>query len=228
MKKINLILLFLLFLILTSCGSVIKGLSGFKNPVVQNKEQLSNYFDEVMPNENTYFLSVEKVGDSAAIFDSFFFGFNSEMKIFSKTGQKYCYNGTSECSGSQMTSAFTSFDEKYQICTTESDETLAQMLSKLTDKAGNKIVINDLPNADYYIFQNWDTYTNSKKRFKDDAEWIKNLKNNSTFKVAIIFVNGDLLEEWGLVKNEKLKTRFRKQGKGLDFSIDFGKLPLKK
>jgi hypothetical protein len=220
-----LVLLFSL-VTLTSCGSIVKGLSGFKNPRVENKEQLSKYFDEVMPNESTYFLTVEKVGDSAAIFDSFFFGFSSEMKIFSKSGQKYCYYGTSECSGAQMTSAFGEFEKTFMPCEENSDETLQSLISKLVDKEGKQLLLTDLPDSDYYIFQNWDKYSGSKKKLKEDAKWISNLKQNSKLNTTIIFINGDLVEDWGLEKNGKLKTKFRKEGKGLSFDITFGKLPL--
>jgi hypothetical protein len=226
MKKIKLTILISSLLMLASCGSIIKGLSGFKNPEVQNKKELSNYFNEVMPNEKTYFLSVEKVGDSAAIYESFFFGFSSEMKMFSKTGQKYCYNGTSECSGAQMTSAFGEFDKTFIPCVENSDETLQDLISKLVDKGGNKLHISDLPDSDFYIFQNWNTYSSSKKNLKQDSQWINSLKNNSNTKAAVIFVNGDLQEEWGLEKAKKLKTKFRKKGKGSSFDIKFGKLPL--
>jgi hypothetical protein len=203
-----------------------KGLSGFKNPKVENKEQLSIYFEEVVPNQTTYFLAVEKVGDSAAIFDRFFYGFSTEMKIFSKSGQKYCYNGTSECSGAQMTSAFGEFETTFLPCEENSDETLQNLLSKLVDKEGKPLLLTDLPDSDYYIFQNWDKYSGSKKKLKEDAKWISNLKLNSNLNASIVFINGDLVEDWGLEKNEKLKTKFRKNGKGLSFDITFGKLPL--
>ena len=227
MKKIILALLCATGLLFASCGSIMKGLSGFKDPIVQNVSESSKYFEAIVPNEKTYFLSVEKVGDSASIFDSFFTGFSSDMKIFSKNGQKYCYNGTEECSGVQMSSAFSNFTEKYQPCTTETNENLETMLGKLMDKDGKKVQINDFPDSDYYIFQNWDTYSSSKKNLKQDIAWLTSLRNNATINAKVIFVNGDLLEEWGLKKNEKLKTKFKKNGKGLDFTIKFGKLPLK-
>ena len=53
------------------------------------------------------------------------------------------------------------------------------------------------------------------------------MKENSKLNVSIVFINGDLLDEWGLEKNGKLKTKFRKNDKGLSFDITFGKLPLK-
>lgn len=225
MQKGNLLVLAFLFA-LTSCGSAIKTLTGFKNPKVENKENLSHYFKEIMPNEKTLFLTVEKVGDSASIYDSFFFGFSSEMKIFSKSGQKYCYNGTEECSGTQMTSAFANFNKKYKPCVEKTDENLSTFLEKFTDEKGNKIKAEDLPDTSYYIFRNWTKYSGSKKRFKEDADWILNLRKNSNIGSTIIFINGDLLEEWGLKENGELKTKFKKEGRNI--SINFGKLPLKK
>ena len=226
MNKRSLIILFL-FSTLVSCGTFFKKVSGFKNPKVENKQTLYTYFTEAMPNEKTYFLTVEKIADSTAIFNSFLYGFTSDMKIFSKAGQKYCYNGTGECSGSQMTSAFNNFNDTYTACVEETDENLTNILSKLNDENGNKITIDDLPESDYYIFQNWNKYSNSKKSLRQDAKWISNLKENSTINATIIFINGDLLEDWGLEENGELKTKFRKDGNGLSFSIIFGKLPYK-
>lgn len=221
------LVVFLISLTFTSCGSIVKNLAGFKNPKVENKEALEGYFKGVMPHEDTYYLAIEKVGDSAAIFDNFFYVFSSEMKIFSKTGQKYCYKGTSECSGSQMTSAFSEFEETFIPCVEDSIENLNDVISKLVDKNGNKLNLTDLPESDYYIFQNWDKYSSSRKKLKQDSHWISKLKQNSKLNVSIVFINGDLLDEWGLEKNGKLKTKFRKNDKGLSFDITFGKLPLK-
>jgi len=225
MTKGKLFVFSFLFL-LSSCGSIVKTLAGFKNPKVENKENLNRYFKDVMPNEKTFFLTVEKVGDSASIYDSFLFGFGSEMKIFSKSGQKYCYNGTEECSGIQMTSAFANFNEVYIPCVEKTDENLNNFLTRFADENGNKTVARDLPDSDYYIFQNWTKYSGSKKRFEQDAKWVLSLKQNSHINVTIVFINGDLLEEWGLQEGDELKTKFRKKGRS--FSVNFGKLPLKK
>jgi hypothetical protein len=225
MKKTS-IFAFVLLITLSSCGTAVKTLSGFKNPKVQNKSELANYFKEVMPNDKTYFLTVEKYGDSAAIYDSFFFGFTSEIKIFNKKGQEYCYNGTESCSGTQLSSAFTYFDKMYQPCTVETNDSFSKIVAKLTDNFGNKIEIEEFSNSDYFIFQKWNTYSSSKKRLKQDFQWISNLKENATVKTTIIFVNGDLLEEWGLEKNGELPIKFKKIDK--QFTLNFGKLPTKK
>lgn len=224
-KKIKLSLL-LIFITLTSCGTLVKNISGFKNPKVENKLALNSYFKEVMPNEKTYFLSVEKIRDSAAIYENFLFAFSSEMKIFSNSGQKYCYNGISECSGSQMISAFGEFDKTFVPCVENSNEDLKNLIAKLVDKEGKRINFSDLPESDYYIFQFWDKYSNSRKRLKNDSKWISNLKQNTKLDVSLIFINGDLIDDWGLKKNGVLKTKFRKNDKGLSFDITFGKLPL--
>ncbi|WP_276978986.1 hypothetical protein, partial [Flavobacterium filum] len=86
--------------------------------------------------------------------------------------------------------------------------------------------INDLPSAEYYIFQSWNKYSSSTKRLKEDINWLYDLKKNSTIPIEIVLVNTDLLEEWGLEKNGELSVKFKKEGKTIDMT--FGKLPLKK
>jgi hypothetical protein len=218
---------FILFLFaLFSCGSAIKTLVGFKNPKVETKASLLSYLSEVKENETTYFLKADKIGDSTTIYRNFLFGFNSDLLMFSKNGQKYCYLGTEECSGAQMTKAFNNFEENYAPCTNDSTTTLSSLLDKLVDKSGKRINNKDLPVAEYYIFQSWNKYSSSTKRLKEDINWLYDLKKNSTIPIEIVLVNTDLLEDWGLEKNGELPVKFKKEGKTID--VTFGKLPLKK
>jgi hypothetical protein len=196
---------FILFLlILFSCGSAIKTLVGFKNPKVETKESLLSYLSEVKENETTYFLKADKIGDSATVYRNFLFGFNSDLFMFSKSGQKYCYLGTEECSGVQMTSAFKNFDENYAPCNNDSTTTLSFLVNKLVDKNGKALKSTDLPPAEYYIFQSWNKYSSSSKRLKEDINWLYDLKKNSTIPIEIILVNTDLLEEWGFGKKRRI------------------------
>jgi hypothetical protein len=221
------ILLFILFLLtLFSCGSAIKTLVGFKNPKVETKASLLSYLSDVKENETTYFLKADKIGDSMTVYRNFLFGFNSDLFMFSKNGQKYCYLGTEECSGVQMTSAFKNFNENYAPCTNDSATILSSLVNKLVDKNGKPFNINDLPSAEYYIFQSWNKYSSSTKRLKEDIKWLYDLKKKSTIPIEIVLVNTDLLEDWGLEKNGELPVKFKKEGKTID--VTFGKLPLKK
>jgi hypothetical protein len=221
------ILLFILFLLtLFSCGSAIKTLVGFKNPKVETKASLLSYLSDVKENETTYFLKADKIGDSITVYRNFLFGFNSDLFMFSKNGQKYCYLGTEECSGVQMTSAFKNFNENYAPCTNDSATILSSLVNKLVDKNGKPFNINDLPSAEYYIFQSWNKYSSSTKRLKEDIKWLYDLKKKSTIPIEIVLVNTDLLEDWGLEKNGELPVKFKKEGKTID--VTFGKLPLKK
>lgn len=216
----------LLFLTIISCGSAIKTFVGFKNPKVETKESLLSYLSEVKENETTYFLKADKIGDSATVYKNFLFGFNSDLYMFNKNGQKFCYLGIEECFGGQMTNAFKNFEENYAPCTNDSTITLSSLLDRLVDKSGKALNKNDLPVAEYYIFQSWNKYSSSSKRLKEDFYWLYDLKKNSTIPIEIILVNTDLLEDWGLEKNGELPVKFRKEGKTLDMT--FGKLPLKK
>ena len=225
MKKKSLFA-FVLLVTLSSCGTAIKTLSGFKNPKVEDKKELSTYFATVLPNEQTFFMKVEKKGSEKEIINNILLGMNSELLLFKATGEKYCYLGTEECGGIQMQNAFENFNENYAPCKDDNGLNMNIYLTILCDINGKKIEKEELPKADYYIFQNWNKYSGSKKKLQEDVNWLLDLKKNSDLNVAIIFVNGDMLEEWGLEKNGTLPLKFKKDGD--KFTMTFGELPLKK
>lgn len=223
MKKGILLLITLAFV---SCGTVVKNLAGFKNPKVEDKQELDNYFKEVLPDTPTYFMKVDEVGNEMEIINNIVLGMNSELLLFSASGEKYCYLGTEECGGIQMQSAFNNFTTNYSPCKYENSLQMATYLKKIVNINGETITKEQLPKADFYIFQNWNKYSGSKKKLKEDVNWLLDLKKKSDLNVALIFVNGDMLEEWGLEKNGKLPLKFKKEGK--EFTMTFGELPLKK
>lgn len=225
MTKTPLFILLLLVL-LTSCGTVIKNLAGFKNPKVEDKKELNRYFSELVPNSNTYFLKVNKTGNEYEIFQAIGAGLTSEILIFSQSGEKYCYQGIEECSGIQMQSVFKNFNENYFPCKEESSLNLSTYLEKILDIDGNSIKLENLPKTDFYIFQHWNKYSGTRKKLQQDVNWLLDLKKKSNLNVTMLFVNGDMLEEWGLEKNAELPIKFKKDGD--KFTMTFGKLPLKK
>lgn len=225
MSKVKLALL-LISLTVVSCGTVVKNLAGFKNPKVEDKQVLNNYFKEVLPDESIYFMKVDKAGNKMEIINNLVLGMNAELLLFSASGEKYCYLGTEECGGIQMQNAFNSFKENYSPCKEENAFNMTTYLKKLVDINGKTLAKEHLVAADFYIFQNWNKYSGSKKKLKEDLNWLLDLKKNSNLNVALIFVNGDMLEEWGLEKNGKLPLKFKKEGK--EFTMTFGELPLKK
>ena len=215
------LLVFIFILSLSSCGTAIKTLAGFKNPKVEDKMELSSYFATILPSEPTYFMKVQEKGSEKEIINNIILGLNSKL-----SGEKYCYLGTEKCEGVQMQNAFKNFQENYAPCKDDNGLNMNTYLTMLCDINGKSIGKEELPKADYYIFQNWNKYSGSKKKLQEDVDWLLDLKKNSDLNVAIIFVNGDMLEEWGLKKNGKLPLKFRKEGEG--FSMTFGELPLKK
>ena len=225
MSKVKLAL-HLISLTVVSCGTVVKNLAGFKNPKVEDKQVLNNYFKEVLPNESIYFMKVDKAGNKMEIINNLVLGMNAELLLFSASGEKYCYLGTEECGGIQMQNAFNSFKENYSPCKEENALNMTTYLKKLVDINGKTLAKEHLVTADFYIFQNWNKYSGSKKKLKEDLNWLLDLKKNSNLNVALIFVNGDMLQEWGLEKNGKLPLKFKKEGK--EFTMTFGELPLKK
>jgi hypothetical protein len=216
----------LLLVTLSSCGTVVKTLAGFKNPKVEKKKDLSSYFATVLPNEPTYFMNVKEKGNQEEILNNILLGMNVDLLLFKSTGDKYCYLGTEECGGIQMQNAFKNFDQNYAPCKDDNDLSMNTYLSVLCDLSGKSIEKEVLPKADYYIFQNWNKYSGSKKKLQEDVNWLLDLKKNSDLNVAIVFVNGDMLEEWGLEKNGELPLKFKKENGA--FTVTFGKLPIKK
>ncbi|WP_417199657.1 hypothetical protein [Bizionia sp.] len=222
--KVIKIVCFSLFLLAFSCGRTVKTLAGIKDPKVESKKSVVNYLKEANINQDTYFLSVEKVKDTMQIYKNLFFGFNSDVFLFNgNSGSKYCYKGTEECSGTQMKSAFEDFESNYSPCTTDTLE-LDNFLNKLVDIKGNSLENSSLPKAEYYVFQTWNIYSTSKKHFKEDMAWIMELKEASKQDIVVIFVNTDLLDEWGLEKDKKLPMKFKKKAK--EMTINFGTLPI--
>jgi hypothetical protein len=116
-----------------SCGTVVKTLLGFKNPKVENKVELSEYFAKVISNEDTFFMKVDEIGNEVEIFTKFGLGFSSDILLFSKDGKKYCYLGTEECGGVQMSKAFQEFNENYAPCVGDEDMNLNTYLENITD-----------------------------------------------------------------------------------------------
>jgi hypothetical protein len=216
----------LLLVTLSSCGTAIKTLAGFKNPKVEEKEELLSFFADVLPSQKTYFMTVNEVGNKMDILNNIVLGLNSEILLFnSSTGEKYWDEGTEECGGIQMQNAFKNFNQNYFTCKDSSDLNLSSYIEKIIDVNGKKIEKEELPKADYYIFQNWNKYSGSKKKLEEELNWLLDLKKKSDLNVAIIFVNGDMLEDWGLEKNGELPIKFRKEDK--QFTMTFGELPLK-
>ncbi|HTO35486.1 MAG TPA: hypothetical protein VLZ72_04565 [Flavobacterium sp.] len=225
MIRLKNIALLSVLLLMLSCGTAIKTIAGFKNPKVETKENVSQFLSDVNSDEKTYFLGINKPGDSISIYKNFLFGFNSDMYLYSKSGEKYCYKGTEECSGVQLQSAFKEFEENYLPCTDDDSENLLTFLEQIVDSKGNPVEISSLPPADYYIFETWNKYSGSQKKLKEDLDWLLGLKNNSNHHIEIILINTDLLEEWGLEKNGELPIKFKKEGKSM--RLTFGKMPFK-
>lgn len=227
MKNYRCGILLLSLIMLSSCGPTLRVLSGLKDPKVESRESINEYLTENKFDIETYYLRVENKRDSTEIFNRFLLGFNSDVYLFhAKTGHKYCFLGTEECSGVQMQEAFKSFEENYSPCTDESEPKLKDFLNILVNQNGEAVKADSLPEAEFYLFQTWNTYVESKKRFKENLLWLEELGKYSD-KIAIIYVNTDLLDEWGLERGKKLPIKIKRDGKR-SVSMYFGKLPLAK
>lgn len=222
MKKI--IFVFLIALTVASCGTAIKTLTGFKNPKVETKETVLEYFNENKLGDETYFLKVSQPSDTLAIYKNLILGISSEIMIFDKAKQQYCYNGTESCSGVQLKEAFSDFENKYLPCKEEENFMYVDFLEHLQDKEGKSLSFESLPEADFYFFVFWNKYMGSVKNIKENTSWIYELQNESNLKTKVILVNSDLLDEWGLEKGSELPVKFKKTKDGM--SLDFGDLPI--
>lgn len=227
MKNYRYGILLLSLIMLSSCGPTLRVLSGLKDPKVESRESINQFLTVNKFDIETYYLRVENKRDSTEIFNRFLFGFNSDVYLFdAKTGDKYCFLGTEECSGVQMQEAFKNFEENYSPCTDEREPKLKDFLSILVNQNGEAVEANSLPVAEFYLFQTWNTYVESKKRFKENLLWLDKLQTSSD-KIAIIYVNTDLLDEWGLEKGKLLPIKIKRDGKR-SVNMYFGSLPLAK
>ena len=224
------ILRFFTLIILTfsfySCGPILRILTGFKNPKVYSINEVEELIKNNNYNLSTYYLKVQKEKDSSEIFQKFLFGLSSDMYLYhAKTGEKYCYKSEEECSGIQMKKVFNEFENYYMPCISEDSENLNDLMLWLMDQHKQPVNTSSLPEAEYYLFQTWNNYIQSPKRFKEEFAWHNDLKNSNS-RIKIIYVNTDLLEEWGLEKGKKLPVKFKRDGKK-SVTMYFGKLPLK-
>ncbi|WP_333693281.1 hypothetical protein [Flavobacterium sp.] len=214
-------------LFFSSCGLTIRMLSGFKDPVVQSKNDINQYVKENAGDFDTYFLNVQTPKDSTEIFERFLFGFNSDLYLFhTESGKKYCFQGTEECSGVLMQEAFKNVETNFSVCQSNNQIHLDNFLKLLQDKNGKSVSRSNLPNSEYYLFETWNTYMQNKKEFKENLKWLTALEQTNK-KIKIIYINTDLLDDWGLEKGKKLPIKFKRNGKR-SVELVFGKLPIKK
>jgi len=200
-------------------------LSGFRDPVVKSKSEINQFIKENEGNFDTYFLNVQTKKDSTEIFEKFLFGFNSDLYLFhAKSGKKYCFQGTEECSGVLMQEAFKNVDSNFSECQSEKEKNLDDVLRLLQDKNGESITQSNLPDSEYYLFETWNTYMQNKKEFRENLKWLNELEQTNK-KIKIIYINTDLLDDWGLEKGKKLPIKFKRNGKR-SVELVFGKLPI--
>ena len=225
MTKRNIVILSIL-LVFSSCGLTLRMLSGFRDPVVKSKNEINQFVKENDGNFDTYFLNVATKKDSAEIFDKFLFGFNSDLYLFhAKSGKKHCFQGTEECSGVLMQEAFKNVDANFSACQSNKEMDLDDFLKLLQNKNGESITLSNLPDSEYYLFETWNTYMQNKKEFKENLKWLTELEQTNK-KIKIIYINTDLLDDWGLEKGKKLPIKFKRNGKR-SVELIFGKLPIK-
>jgi len=223
-KKTLAILSILMFF--SSCGLTIRMLSGFKDPVVKSKNEINQFIKENEGDFDTYFLNVQSKKDSTEIFEKFLFGFNSDLYLYnSESGKKYCFRGTEECSGVLMQEAFKNVDTNFSVCQSTNEMNLDDFLKLLQDKNGENVSRSNLPKSEYYLFETWNTYMQNKKEFKENLKWLTQLEQTNK-KIKIIYINTDLLDDWGLEKEKKLPIKFKRDGKR-SVELVFGKLPIK-
>lgn len=223
-KKTLAILSILMFF--SSCGLTIRMFSGFKDPVVKSKNEINQFIKENEGDFDTYFLNVQSKKDSTEIFEKFLFGFNSDLYLYnSESGKKYCFRGTEECSGVLMQEAFKNVDTNFSVCQSTNEMNLDDFLKLLQDKNGENVSRSNLPKSEYYLFETWNTYMQNKKEFKENLKWLTQLEQTNK-KIKIIYINTDLLDDWGLEKEKKLPIKFKRDGKR-SVELVFGKLPIK-
>ena len=169
-----------ILLVFSSCGLTIRMLSGFKDPVVQSKNEINQFVKENEGDFDVYFLNVQTKKDSTEIFEKFLFGFNSDLYLYhAESGKKYCFQGTEECSGILMQEAFKNVDTNFSVCQSTNEMNLDDFLKLLQDKNGKNVSLSNLPKSEYYLIETWNTYMQNKKEFKENLKWLTELEQTN-------------------------------------------------
>jgi len=209
-----------------------------RNARVENKETINKYLTDIdYPLQYNYVLASD--GDTMSIVSNHFKSFNSDVLIFDRAGNKYCYSPNAgsldiqhisessekACPGRVLETAFNDFENNFFICVIDTTKLSSYLLD--IEPIGNSInnPLDDI--HDYYLVNYWSKNFDLKRNIKDNINYLVSLHKESDYDIGVILINTDLQEDWGLKKNGKWKIKFKMNNK-YEGGLKFGDLPYKK
>lgn len=212
----------LLFSSLASCLAVAKGMSGFKNPkVISKNEVFTETNNRFAKQTNSSDLIFEKSSNSDQIIDIVSKSFNGDLNVYDYLGNQICFENKTKCSSYNLGSLFK--NEALTIC--ENTKNLNTILKNTIDlKTGLKSEKLKLKKNDRVVIFYWSTFVSSKKRIKEEFDYLYNSLISNKYNYHFYRVNCDLLDEWNLKKGAELKTKFTKID-NRRYELEFGDLP---
>ena len=230
-------IIFVLSFLFSSCSLMVNTLL-IRDARVENKETINKYLtDENYPLTYNYVLASD--GDTMSIVSNHLKSFNSEILIFDRAGNKYCYfpdagsfdiqyiseSSEKACPANVLRIAFDDFENNFSICAIDSTKLSSYLLDM--EPIGNSIS-NPLDDIhDYYLVKYWSKNLGRKSDIKYNINNLASLHNETKYDIGVILINTDLQEDWGLKKNGKWKIKFKMNNK-YEGGLKFGDLPYKK
>ncbi len=223
MKKLRAFLLLILCVGLASCGAGVRALTGIKSPVVETKAAVTSYWKAQNIEHPTYFF--RPPSDTLTLYINTLRSFNSDIILFDRSGKQLCYADTDACLPAQISDAKQNIEAHFDACETQEFE-FSELLNRLQDADGNTPIL-PLANApDYHLIVFWSKFTSKPGRLKKDIADYETLARETNASVQVLYVNTDLLDEYGLETGKKLKFYYGPAKTG--FTIRFGEMPFKK
>lgn len=223
----------LVVVVLTSCTSLVRVLSGFKNPKVESINSIQNYFENIDDKtiSDAFF---NNAMDSTEIMNIVLKTFEGSINVYNKSGERICVNGQHSCSIYEFQDIEKqNFDDcnelKLENSLSKEFLSLDDFFSKISLQNNETIDVlkNKLKNKDYIYIYYWSKFISSKKNSENDFNFFKNRVKSISNNSFIIRVNCDLREDWNLEKEAELEIKMKKDTKGV-VELVFGEIPFVK
>ncbi len=192
MKNFLLILTPLLFTILHSCQPIAKTMYGIKNPKVETIESVDKYLRSIQsPSENNIYCK-----DFAAYQTvlNLFEKSLPEAILFNSNGKMLTYKRNNQDCNAGLFETIPGLSKNSNLPVLESND-IETFIAFLVDRNGLKI--QNLPEADYFLFINWAKFMG--KLNKDHVKaWEDLAGKNENTKIAVYKINMGIMESWNV------------------------------
>ncbi|UOE40595.1 hypothetical protein MTP09_11895 [Chryseobacterium suipulveris] len=193
MKRI--IMLFCL-LALVSCQQIGKTIFGFKDPKLENPQNIKMYLDQNKMQHGDNYLCKDKKAFSDII--KVFYKRIPEAILFDKNGNELIYKEDSESCNAGLFRVIPNLDANTKLKT--GTHNIQQLITDFTIplESESMHVMND---SDYYLMINWAIFVGNRNVDHVSA-WQELAENNRKVKIKVVKLNMDFQDGWGLTEKE--------------------------